>query len=428
MTTLILFLALFTCLLLRVPIGISLGLSAVAALLHSDVVSFRYLAQSMITSLDSFPLMAVPFFILAGELMGTGGISRRLLGVANAFVGGMTGGMAMVTILGCMFFAAISGSGPATVAAIGGIVVPEMLRQGYDRRFVCGLIATAGSIGVIIPPSIPMVIYAVAVNKSISDMFIAGVFPGLLIGVLLMGWAWFYSRRHGYRCADTKMPMRDRLRVTWEAKWALLVPVVILGGIYSGVFTPTEAAAVAVIYGFIVGLFVYRDLKWNDLPRILANSALTTATILIIIGTATTFGRILTLNRVPDMLAQGIASFSSSYLVVMLLIMVLLLFVGCFMETLAAIIILAPILLPVAEGVGVNAIHFGIMMVTNLAIGFITPPLGVNLFVTCGIGNISLDEISKAILPWIAVMLVALGLVVIFPDISLYLVRLLNVR
>jgi C4-dicarboxylate transporter DctM subunit len=204
--------------------------------------------------------------------------------------------------------------------------------------------------------------------------------------------------------------------------------VVILGGIYSGVFTPTEAAAVAVIYGFIVGLFVYRDLKWNDLPRILANSALTTATILIIIGTATTFGRILTLNRVPDMLAQGIASFSSSYLVVMLLIMVLLLFVGCFMETLAAIIILAPILLPVAEGVGVNAIHFGIMMVTNLAIGFITPPLGVNLFVTCGIGNISLDEISKAILPWIAVMLVALGLVVIFPDISLYLVRLLNVR
>jgi C4-dicarboxylate transporter DctM subunit len=185
---------------------------------------------------------------------------------------------------------------------------------------------------------------------------------------------------------------------------------------------------VAVIYGFIVGLFVYRDLKWSDLPRILANSALTTATILIIIGTATTFGRILTLNRVPDMLAQGIASFSSSYLVVMLLIMVLLLFVGCFMETLAAIIILAPILLPVADGVGVNAIHFGIMMVTNLAIGFITPPLGVNLFVTCGIGNISLDEMSKAILPWIAVMLVALGLVVIFPEISLYLVRLINVR
>lgn len=428
MTTFILFLALFVCLLLRVPIGISLGLSAVAALLHADVVSFRYLAQSMITSLDSFPLMAVPFFILAGELMGTGGISRRLLGVANAFVGGMTGGMAMVTVLGCMFFAAISGSGPATVAAIGGIVVPEMLRQGYDRRFICGLIATAGSIGVIIPPSIPMVIYAVAVNKSISDMFIAGVFPGLLIGGLLMGWAWFYSRRHGYRCSDTKMHMRDRLRITWEAKWALLVPVVILGGIYSGVFTPTEAAAVAVIYGFIVGLFVYRDLKWRALPHILANSALTTATILIIIGTATTFGRILTLNRVPDMLAQGIAGFSSSYLVVMLLIMVLLLFVGCFMETLAAIIILAPILLPVAEGVGVNAIHFGIMMITNLAIGFITPPLGVNLFVTCGIGNISLDEMSKAILPWIAVMLVALGLVVIFPDISLYLVRLINVR
>lgn len=426
MTTFILFLTLIVCLLLRVPIGISLGISAVAAIAHSDIVSFRYLAQSMTTSLDSFPLMAVPFFILAGELMGTGGISRRLLGVANAFVGGLTGGMALVTVLGCMFFAAISGSGPATVAAIGGIVVPEMLRQGYDKRFVCGLIATAGAIGVIIPPSIPMVIYAVAVNRSISDMFIAGIFPGLLIGFMLMGWAWFYSRRKGYRCVDSVVPFKQRFALFWEAKWALLVPVVILGGIYSGVFTPTEAAAVAVIYGLVVGMFVYRDLSFKDVPRIFANSALTTATILIIIGTATAFGRILTLNRVPDMLAQSIASFSSSPLVVMLLVMMLLLFVGCIMETLAAIIILAPILLPVVEGVNVDPIHFGIAMVANLAIGFITPPLGVNLFVTCGMANISLDEMSKAIMPWICVMLVALGLIVVFPQISLFMVDLLK--
>ncbi|GAB7079421.1 TRAP transporter large permease [Megalodesulfovibrio paquesii] len=428
MTSLILFAALVVCLFLRVPIGISLGLSAVAAIAHSNIVSFRYLAQSMTTSLDSFPLMAVPFFILAGELMGTGGISRRLLGAANAFVGRMTGGMALVTVLGCMFFAAISGSGPATVAAIGGIVVPEMLRQGYDRRFTCGLIATAGAIGVIIPPSIPMVIYAVAVNKSITDMFIGGVFPGLLIGGLLMAWAWFYSRKKGYRYDHDAVPLRQRLAVIWEAKWALLVPVVILGGIYSGVFTPTEAAAVAVIYGFVVGMFVYKDLHWKTLPKIFADSALTTSTVLVIIGTATVFGRILTLNRVPDLLAQSIASFSHVPLVVILLIMLLLLFVGCIMETLAAIIILAPILLPVAEAVGIDPIHFGIMMVVNLAIGFITPPLGVNLFVTCGIGKISLDEMSKAIIPWIIVMLVSLALVVTIPDISLFLVHLLNAR
>ncbi len=428
MTTLVLFLALIVCLLLRVPIGISLGLSAMAAIMQSDVVSLRYLAQSMTTGLDSFPLMAVPFFILAGELMGTGGISRRLLGTANAFVGSLTGGMALVTILGCMFFAAISGSGPATVAAIGGIMVPEMLRQGYDKRFVCGLIATAGAIGVIIPPSIPMVIYAVAVNRSISDMFIGGILPGVLIGTLLMGWAWFYSKRKGYRNVDHVVPWSERFSILWDAKWALLVPVVILGGIYSGVFTPTEAAAIAVIYGLVVGMFVYKDLHWKDIPSIFSRSALTTATILIIIGTATAFGRILTINRVPDLLAQSIAHFSSTPLVVMLLIMLLLLFVGCIMETLAAIIILAPILLPVVLGVDVNAIHFGIMMVANLAIGFITPPLGVNLFVTCGIADISLDEMSKAILPWIAVMLVALGLIVLFPDISLVLVNLLNAR
>lgn len=424
MTTFVLFITLVICLLMRVPIGISLGLSAMAAIAQSDIVSFRYLAQSMTTSLDSFPLMAVPFFILAGELMGTGGISRRLLGTANAFVGNLTGGMALVTVLGCMFFAAISGSAPATVAAIGGIVVPEMLRQGYDRSFICGLIATAGAIGVIIPPSIPMVIYAVAVNKSISDMFIAGIFPGLFIGSMLMAWAYIYSKKKNYRCMDESKPMKDRFAVLWEAKWALLVPVVILGGIYSGVFTPTEAAAVAVIYGFVIGMFVYRDLEWAALPRIFANSALTSATILIIIGTATTFGRILTLNRVPDMLATSIANFSHVPLIVLLLIMLLLLFVGCIMETLAAIIILAPILLPVVGAVDINPIHFGIMMVVNLAIGFITPPLGVNLFVTCSIGNISLDKMSKAIIPWIIVMLISLAVVVVFPQLSLYLINL----
>lgn len=426
MTTAILFLTLFICLILRVPIGISLGISAVAAILHSDIVSLRYLAQSMTTSMDSFPLMAVPFFILAGELMGTGGISKRLMGAANAFLGNVSGGMALVTVVCCMFFAAISGSGPATVAAIGGIILPEMLRQGYDKRFACGLIATAGSIGVIIPPSIPMVIYGVAVNVSISDMFISGIVPGLLIGFLLMIWAYIYSKKKGYIGDSGYIPYRQRFTILWEAKWALLVPIIILGGIYSGIFTPTEAAAVAVIYGMIVGVFVYKDLKIKDVPQVVANSALTTATVLIIIGTATAFGRILTLNRVPDALATNIASFSTNPTVILLLITLLLFVVGCFMETLASIIILAPILMPVAVAVGIDPIHLGIVMITTLAIGFVTPPLGVNLFVTCGIANISLEEITKGVLPWIGVMIVALALLLLIPQLSLFLVAILK--
>lgn len=423
MTTTILFVTLLICLILRVPIGISLGVSAVAAIWHSDVVSVRYLAQSMTTSMDSFPLMAVPFFILAGDLMGTGGISNRLMGAANAFLGNVTGGLALVAVACCMFFAAISGSGPATVAAIGGIVLPEMLRQGYDKRFACGLIATAGSIGVIIPPSIPMVIYGVAVNVSISDMFLAGVIPGLLIGLLLMLWAYAASKRYGYTGTGVHVPYKERFAILWEAKWALLVPIIILGGIYSGVFTPTEAAAIAVIYGMIVGLFVYKDLKFKDIPQVVANSALTTATVLIIIGTATAFGRILTLNRVPDMLATNIASFSTNATVVLLLIALLLLIVGCFMETLASIIILAPILYPVAMAVGIDPIHLGIVMISTLALGFVTPPLGVNLFVTCGIANISLDQITRGVLPWIGVMLVALLIILFVPQLSLVLVN-----
>lgn len=426
MTVAILFGTLILCLIVQVPVGISLGVASLSAILSSDIVSLRYLAQSMSTSVDSFPLMAVPFFILAGELMGGGGISQRLLKVANAFFGRFTGGMAIVAVVACMFFAAISGSGPATVAAIGGLVVPEMLRQGYDKGFTCGLIAAAGSIGVIIPPSIPMIIYAVATNVSISTMFLAGFVPGILVGLALIGYSWLYAKRRNIRHESGKVALRECLAMCWEAKWALLVPVVILGGIYGGIFTPTEAAAIAVVYGFIVGKFVYGDLGWKDVMPILAKSGMLTATIMIILGTATTFGRILTLERVPDQLAQAITAYSDSATMVVVLVMLLLLFVGCIMETLAAIIILAPILLPVAMGVGIDPIHFGIIMVTNLAIGFITPPLGVNLFVTCGIADISMDEMSRAILPWLLVLMGAMLLIALMPQISLLLPALMS--
>ena len=411
-------------LILRVPIGISLGLSSLVAIMTSGVVQPTYLAQGLVTGADSFPLMAVPFFVLAGELMATGGISRRLLNIADAFLGRKYGGLALVTIVACMFFAAISGSGPATVAAIGGLTIPSMLKQDYDKNYSSAITAAAGSIGVIIPPSIPMVMYCVATGA--SALFMAGFIPGILIGVSLCLYTTFYCKKHKYI-------NKDALPFSWgnvgrtlkDGVWALLVPVIILGGIYGGIFTPTEAAAVAVAYGLVVGLFVYRDLKLKDLYRIFANAALTTATILIILGTATTFGRILTLERVPMLIADFFESATDSRVVLLMLINILLLFVGCFMDTNAAIIILAPIFLPIVEAMDVDPIHFGIIMVVNLAIGFVTPPLGVNLFVACNVANAKLEEICKGIFPIVGVMVLDLLLITYIEPLSMLLPNLM---
>lgn len=413
-------------LILRVPIGISLGLSSLVAIFTSGIVQPTYLAQGLVTGADSFPLMAVPFFVLAGELMATGGISRRLLNIADAFLGRKYGGLALVTVVACMFFAAISGSGPATVAAIGGLTIPSMLKQGYDKNFSSAITASAGSIGVIIPPSIPMVMYCVATGASIGALFLAGFIPGILIGVSLCLYSSVYCKRHGYINADAKpFSWGNVVSSLKEGIWALLVPVIILGGIYGGIFTPTEAAAVAVAYGFVVGLFVYRDLKFSDLYRIFSSAALTTATILIILGTATTFGRILTLERIPAMIADFFEAVAGNRYVLLMMINILLLIVGCFMETNAAIIILAPILLPIAEAMGVDEIHFGVIMVVNLAIGFVTPPLGVNLFVACNVANAKLEQIVKGVVPILIVMIVDLLLITYWEPISLFLPNLM---
>ena len=414
-------------LILRVPIGISLGMSSLITIFASGVVQPTYLAQGLVTGADSFSLMAVPFFVLAGELMATGGISRRLLNIADAFLGRKYGGLALVTVVACMFFAAISGSGPATVAAIGGLTIPSMLKQGYDRPFAGAISAAAGSIGVIIPPSIPMVMYCVATGVSVGAMFMGGVIPGILIGVSLCVYSSLYSKKHKYINAEAAPFSWGNVgRSLADGIWALLVPVIILGGIYGGIFTPTEAAAVAVAYGLIVGLFVYRDLKAKDLYRIFGSAALTTATIMVILGTATTFGRILTLERIPTMIADFFESVAKGPIMLMILINILLLIVGCFMETNAAIIILAPIFLPIVESMGINPVHFGIVMVVNLAIGFVTPPLGVNLFVACNVANAKLEEICKGILPILGVMIVDLLLITYVEPLSTFLPALLG--
>ncbi len=423
MTALVIFGTFALFLFLQVPIGFSLGLASLCAIAYSGITQYKHLAQSMISALDSFPLMAVPFFILAGDLMGSGGISSRLLSVAKLICGGFTGGLGLMTVAACMFFAAISGSGPATVAAIGGLMIPAMLAANYGKGLASGIIASAGSIGVIIPPSIPMVIYCVSTGSSVGTLFIAGVIPGLMIGFALMAMTYYYAKKNGLKGEPDTLTGREKLMIVVKAFWALMIPVIILGGIYGQVFTPTEAAAVAVIYGAFVGVFIYRDLSWSDLPRILRQSALTSATVMVILGTASTFGRILTLEHIPVTLANAMMDISSNWIVILLLIQVLLLIVGCFMETLAAIIILAPILFPIITKIGIDPIHFGILMVVNLAIGFITPPLGVNLFVTCGIAKISLEQISKAIIPWVILMVGILMILTFFPWFSLVLPR-----
>lgn len=420
MISLLLFGCFVLLLIIRVPVAISLGLSSALALIYSGKVSSTYIAQGLVTSIDSFPLMAVPFFILAGDLMGQGGLSRRLLNVANVFFGRYTGGLAIIAVVTCMFFAAISGSGPATVAAIGGLLLPAMAKAGYDKGYSIGLIASAGSIGIIIPPSIPMIIYAVSANVSITQMFLAGIIPGLLIGVGLIVTAYIKARKEGYKGSEKRYSASEIWQTIWDAKWALLVPVIILGGIYGGVFTPTEAAAVGVIYGFVVGVFVYKELKWSDLYRVIAGSALTSATVIVIVGTATIFGRMLAIERIPFMIAEYIVQLTDSPILILLLINVLLLFVGMFMETLAAIIILVPILLPVVTAVGIDPVHFGIVIIVNLAIGMVTPPVGVNLFVGSRVGETSLEKAIVGAIPFIISMLLVLLLITYVPWLSLF--------
>lgn len=419
MVAAVLFIALVVTLVLNMPVGIAIGVSSLCAILADGRISSLYIVQQLVTSADSFPLMAIPLFILAGELMGAGGVSKRLLNVCNVFLGRFTGGLATVTIVLCMFFAAVSGSGPATVAAIGSMVIPTMLDKGYSKSFTLALIATAGSIGVIIPPSIPMVIYRVSTSTSISSLFMAGFLPGILIGFSLIVVSYLYCKKQGWKGDERKYTAKEKLAAIWDAKWALLNPIIILGGIYAGIFTPTEAAAVAAVYAFICGAFIYREFNIKEMFATIGNACNTTGTTMVIIGCATAFTKILTIEKIPGAITNGIINFTDNKILILLLINVLLLIVGCFMDTTPAMMVLAPILLPIAMQFGVDPIHFGIVMVVNLAIGFITPPLGINLFVASRVGRSDLETVCSGIIKFILVMVVDLLLITFIPAISM---------
>lgn len=407
------------------PIAVSIGLSCLAVIWACDAIPVDYVAQITYTSIDSFPIMAIPFFIATGVFMGEGGLSKRLLHLADAFIGAKTGGLAMATIATCMFFAAISGSGPATVAAIGCITIPAMVERGYGRNFSVAIVACAGIIGVMIPPSNPLLIYGISSQQSIAKLFAGGIVPGLLCGFGLMLVAWWISRREGWRGA---MPDQgaDKLRAFIGARWALLVPVIILGGIYGGLMTPTEAAAVGAFYGLYVGIFVYRELGTGKIVSCSTETCVTGGNILFIFAMAGIFGNIITIESIPELVADFITGFTSSKIGVLLLLNLILLIIGTFMEALAAILILTPLLLPIITSFGIDPIHFGVLMTVNLAIGFITPPIGVNLFVGSSIGKVSVESLARACMPFLLILVFCLALVTFIPALSTFLPQLLG--
>lgn len=422
----ILFIIFVLLLIIAIPVGIALGITSVLPSLAdpSFTVGAKYMVRAMFGGLDSFPLLAVPMFVLSGIIMAKGGISKKLFDVFAYFLGNRTAGMPCAVIVTCLFYGAISGSAPATVAAVGSMTIPILTELGYDLKFTTAIVAVAGGLGVIIPPSIPFIMYGMASGASVSDLFIAGIIPGLLIGILLMVYAFYYCRKHGedkLRIQTEVQKLHDRSLVTVlkGSFFAILSPVIILGCIYSGVASPTEAAVISVFYALIISLLVYKNIHLKDLGEIFKEAIRTFTPILFILAASTAFSRVLTLMQVPQTVSELISSNFHSKIIILFIINAFLLIVGMVMDTTPAILILTPILLPIATNIGVNPIQFGVIMVVNLAIGFITPPIGVNLFVAASITDVSVMDIAKKALPMIGYFLVALVLITFIPALSL---------
>ena len=407
------------CFALTISVAVSIGLSAIIGIQISNA-NMLISVKEMFSSINKFPLAAIPFFILAGNIMETGGISRRLVEFAKSIVGGVQGGLPMTCVLTCMIFAAVSGSSVATTFAIGAILIPALIKHGYPTPYAAALQATSAELGVIIPPSIPMILYGVSAEVSIGEMFIAGFGPGIFIGLSLMLFVYVYCRIKGWGKNDGDGRLSFG-KATWQAGWALMMPVIILGGIYGGIFTPTEASAVAVFYALIVGTVIYREISFKDLSVILRKSVISSAVIMFIIANAGLFAFLITRAGVPDAIGVWLKEVLKSPAYFLLGVNAALFVIGMFIETSAAIIVLAPILAPVAIFFGIDPIHFGLIMVVNLALGMITPPFGVNLFAACTVARISLDRIIPYLLPFVLVVLGCLMVVTYVPELSLFL-------
>ncbi len=417
MNTLLLFSCLFLFMAIGMPIAISLGLSSLLTIFFFSQDSLASMSIKLFETSEHYTLMAIPFFVLAGNLMSTGGVAKRMVVFAIAAVGHLRGGLAIASILACMLFAAVSGSSPATVVAIGSIVIAGMVKNGYPKEFAAGVICNAGTLGILIPPSIVMVVYAAVTEVSVGRLFMAGVIPGLLLGLMLMLAVYWRAGKLNIK-PPPKASTGELLRALRESMWGLALLVIIMGGIYGGVFTPTEAAAVSAVYALVIAVFVYKDLGLKDLPHVFLESAKTTVMLMFIVANALLFAHVLTTERIPQMIAEQIMAVGMSPWMFLAVVNIILLIAGNFMEPTGIILILAPILFPIATQLGIDPIHLGVIMVVNMEIGMVTPPVGLNLFVTAGVTGMNLVQVTKAALPWLSVLLVFLLIITYVPIIS----------
>jgi C4-dicarboxylate transporter DctM subunit len=419
-TPLIIFLLLFGLMLTGMPISISLGLTVLTFLFTMTTVPITSVALKLFTGIERFEVMAIPFFILAGNFLTHGGVARRMIAFASSMVGHWHGGLALAGVMACALFAAVSGSSPATVVAIGSIILPAMVKQGFPKQFGAGVITTSGALGILIPPSIVMVMYSVATNTSVGQLFMAGVIPGLTLATMLGLTTWWRARKNNYPRLP-KASWSERFRTFRESVWGLLLIVVVIGGIYSGIFTPTEAAAMSAVYAFFVAVFVYKDLTLRKVPKVLLDSANMSAMLLYIITNAVMFSFLMTSEQIPQVMAQWMLDKGLGTIAFLLFVNVLLLLAGNVMEPSSIVLIMAPILFPVAMKLGIDPVHFGIIMTVNMEIGMCHPPVGLNLYVASGITKMGITELTIAVWPWLLTMLVFLVIVTYWPALSIWL-------
>ncbi|MDY0426300.1 C4-dicarboxylate TRAP transporter large permease protein DctM [Pasteurella multocida] len=418
MTVIALFILLFLLMFLGVPIAISLGLSGAIVIMLFSQDSLSSLAIKLFETSEHYTLLAIPFFLLTGAFMTTGGVAKRLIDFANATVGHIRGGLAIASVMSCMLFAALSGSSPATVAAVGSIAIAGMVRSGYPIGFGTGIICNAGTLGILIPPSVVMVVYAAATETSVGKLFMAGVVPGLLLGVALMVAIYIVARIKNLP-AQPRASVKEWFRAARKAIWGLLLMVIILGGIYSGIFTPTEAAAVAAVYSFVVAVFIYKDIKLSECPRVLLESGKLSVMLMFIIANAMLFAHVLTTEQIPQLITETVTKMELSPWMFLIVVNIVLLIAGAFMEPSAIILILAPILFPIAVQLGIDPIHLGVIMVVNMEIGMITPPIGLNLFVASAVSKMPLTAVIRAATPWLMLLLAFLIAITYIPAISM---------